>query len=194
MWRWTRWWSKASGIGRRDRGGQHRLEEDRADQDMNHAGDLGGHADNHSAINDTGQPHAYSEDSPALAEEKSAMAAKARSFIEKEVGAKALEELQIYAVELRMQHEELVQTRAHLEHARDEYRRLFHMTPVGNIVISKSGQILRYNQTAALKFGLSEHAAPDFYNGIYPRPCGRRLRPFFPNAVAANNRYTIGFK
>ncbi len=66
-----------------------------------------------------------------------------------------LEDLHIYQVELEMQNQELRKTQADLEATQARYFDLYDLAPVGYCTLSKTGQILQANLTAANLFGVN---------------------------------------
>lgn len=59
-----------------------------------------------------------------------------------------LHELQIHQVELELQNEELRHTQQELEEARDSLADLYHLAPIGYVIIDEYGVIQRANYTA----------------------------------------------
>jgi PAS domain S-box-containing protein len=62
-------------------------------------------------------------------------------------------ELRVHQIELEMQNEELRRAQEELETARARYFELYHMAPVGYLVLSEKGSILEANLRAATLFG-----------------------------------------
>jgi PAS domain S-box-containing protein len=64
-----------------------------------------------------------------------------------------VQELEVHQIELEMQNEELVRSRAELESSRAKYFDLFDLAPVGYLTLSESGIILETNLMAAKLLG-----------------------------------------
>jgi PAS domain S-box-containing protein len=62
-------------------------------------------------------------------------------------------ELSVHQIELEMQNEELIKTKQELETAVEKYVELYDFAPSGYLTISRNGQILRLNLTAAKLLG-----------------------------------------
>jgi len=88
-----------------------------------------------------------------------------------------LAELQIHQVELEMQNQELRETQASLENARQRYFQLFDLSPAGFLVIDSDRRIREVNQTAAHLLGA---------------PPGQLRAEFFRKHVPAGERETLG--
>ena len=67
----------------------------------------------------------------------------------KEDAQRHLQELQIHQIELEMQNEELLQTRATLETLLEQYTDLYDFAPVGYFTLDSDGTITRVNLTGA---------------------------------------------
>ncbi len=65
-----------------------------------------------------------------------------------------IHELEVHRIELEMQNDELRQTHAALELARDRYSDLFDMAPIGYFILDERGQIEQINITGAQLLGL----------------------------------------
>ncbi|TVR64819.1 MAG: PAS domain S-box protein [Gemmatimonadales bacterium] len=88
-----------------------------------------------------------------------------------------LAELQIHQVELEMQNQELRETQASLEDARQRYFQLFDLSPAGFLVIDSDRRIREVNQTAAQLLGA---------------PPAQLRTEFFRKHVPAGERETLG--
>ncbi len=66
---------------------------------------------------------------------------------------KALDELQVYHVELELQNDELINAQADLARSRDSFRDLFMTAPVGFLIITGNGLICKFNLTFAAMVG-----------------------------------------
>lgn len=80
---------------------------------------------------------------------------------------KALHELQVHQIELEMQKEELLRTRAEIDAMRARYCDLYDQAPVGYVTLNESGQIVEANLTAATLLGVARgvlinHSITDF--------------------------------
>jgi PAS domain S-box-containing protein len=90
-----------------------------------------------------------------------------------------IHELEVYHIELQMQNEELRQAQQALAEARDRYRDLYDLAPMGYLTISEKGMILQANLTAASKLGVrgrtlrqhpfSHYIAPEGQDTYYLR-------------------------
>lgn len=71
--------------------------------------------------------------------------------------ARLVHELQVHQIELGMQNEELMQSRAQLESLLDQYTGLYDFAPIGYLTFDREGTIRRVNLTGArlLGFGRS---------------------------------------
>ena len=58
------------------------------------------------------------------------------------------EELHQYAVELQLQHDELLRTRAKAESSRKRFEQLFQLAPLAQIILGEDGRINRANGRA----------------------------------------------
>lgn len=67
---------------------------------------------------------------------------------------KLLHELQVHQIELEMQNEQLLQTQAALEEARDRYIDLYEFSPVGYLTINTDGLMCEINLKAADMLGV----------------------------------------
>ena len=65
----------------------------------------------------------------------------------------ANDDLKVHQIELEMQNNELRQAYGELEKARDQWARLFNMSPLGLLLLSKEGTILEPNATTGTLFG-----------------------------------------
>lgn len=65
-----------------------------------------------------------------------------------------MHELLVHKVELEMQNEELRRANIEIEEARDRYRDLYELAPIGYITISQKGMINTINLTGATLLGL----------------------------------------
>ena len=80
---------------------------------------------------------------------------------------KLIEELEIHQVEMEMQNEELVQTRATAQQAVDKYTELYDFAPVGYLTLSKEGKIIDLNLTAAKMLGKERSRLKNSLLGFY---------------------------
>ncbi len=64
-----------------------------------------------------------------------------------EEAASVINELRVYQVELEIQNEELIKKQIEIEKSRDQYWKLFHLSPVGYLMINESGLIIEANTT-----------------------------------------------
>ncbi|HWR98192.1 MAG TPA: PAS domain-containing protein, partial [Candidatus Methanoperedens sp.] len=64
-----------------------------------------------------------------------------------------IHELEVHQIELRMQNEELLASRTALEESRGRYFDLFHLSPVGYLILDPRGAILDANLSAAELLG-----------------------------------------
>jgi PAS domain S-box-containing protein len=71
---------------------------------------------------------------------------------------KAIHELRVYQIELKMQNEELQRTQIDLDAARARYFDLYDLAPVGYCIISLEGLILEANLTAVNLLGTAKAA------------------------------------
>ena len=67
-------------------------------------------------------------------------------------------ELEVHQIELEMQNEELMQSRAQAEAAVRQYADLYNLAPVGYLTLARDGRILKINQAGADLLGM-EHGA-----------------------------------
>lgn len=67
-------------------------------------------------------------------------------------------ELHVHQTELRLQMEQLIQSNADLERARDEYQDLFDFAPIGYVTLDRSSLIVRANLTASQQFAQQREA------------------------------------
>ncbi|MFP4527372.1 MAG: PAS domain S-box protein [Candidatus Kapaibacterium sp.] len=82
--------------------------------------------------------------------------------------AQALEDLQIYHIELEMQNEELIRLQTELNRQHEKYRDLYDRAPVGYVTIDEKGRILEANATFGEMVGvpgirLAGHPIIDFF-------------------------------
>jgi len=66
---------------------------------------------------------------------------------------KLIQELEIHQVELEMQNEELIQTRYAAQQAAEKYTELYDFAPLGYLTLSKKGEIIDLNLSAAKMLG-----------------------------------------
>jgi len=59
-----------------------------------------------------------------------------------------IEELNIYNIELQVQHDELLKTQQELQNSHDRYFNLYHSVPVGLLLLDEDGVITEVNKTA----------------------------------------------
>ena len=69
-------------------------------------------------------------------------------------GQRLLHELQVHQIELELQNEELLASRAEVEGLLASYRELYDLSPVAYFTLDRVGQILQANQAAARLLGL----------------------------------------
>ncbi len=69
-----------------------------------------------------------------------------------------LHELRAHKIKLEMQNEHLKQTRAEIEHSRDQYSDLYEHAPVGYLTLNEMGLIMRANCTVAELLGVEKEA------------------------------------
>ncbi|NEX14078.1 MAG: histidine kinase [Prosthecochloris sp.] len=67
---------------------------------------------------------------------------------------KMIHELAVHQIELEMQMDELLQTRAELEESLESYADLYDFAPLGYLTLDRDGKILRANLTACTLFGI----------------------------------------
>jgi signal transduction histidine kinase/CheY-like chemotaxis protein len=85
-----------------------------------------------------------------------------------------IHELKVHQVELEMQHEELVRSRAESEAARRRYTDLFDFAPVAYLSLNRTGHVIEANQTTASLTNVSA-----------PLLVGRPLREFVAESERA---------
>jgi len=103
-----------------------------------------------------------------------------------EEARRLVHELQVHRIELEIQNEELRQSRQTAEESRDRYLQLYHIAPVGYIVVDASGIVRQVNRTLAEMVGAD---ASDFLHHplsrhLHPRDRGiflSRFKAFFRN-------------
>jgi PAS domain S-box-containing protein len=80
-------------------------------------------------------------------------------------------ELNVHQIELEIQNEELLDTQADLERARNRYADLFNNAPVGYVILDQNGFIKKSNQTLADMLGVD-------ISSIHDKPLSRFLPAF----------------
>lgn len=83
-----------------------------------------------------------------------------------------LHELQVHQVELEMQNESLRQSQVALEESRDRYAEFHDFAPVGYLALTRAGQIIEANLSAAAMLGLPRGQLPQHrFAGFVSLPC-----------------------
>ncbi len=108
---------------------------------------------------------------PVSPGERARLEIRALELASEQIESKTLEELQVYSVELQLQHEELVSTRQALETSAADFAQLFLTAPVGYVILQPEGVVTRLNQRAQAMFGL--HAGGRFRLSRFLTPMGR---------------------
>jgi len=67
---------------------------------------------------------------------------------------KVIHELAVHQIELEMQQDELLQTRAELEESLESYTDLYDFAPLGYLTLDRDGKILQANLTACILLGI----------------------------------------
>lgn len=98
-------------------------------------------------------PAALREQAEAFARKEAAQASNPLSPPAPEDAQRALHELQVHQIELRMQNEELRRAERELEASWARYFELYDLAPVGYLILSEKGLILDANPTAATLLG-----------------------------------------
>ncbi|MFW5701906.1 MAG: PAS domain-containing protein, partial [Bacteroidota bacterium] len=75
-------------------------------------------------------------------------------FLRSQDKDRIIHELRVHQIELELQNEELRNTQLELERTRNEYSDLFKNAPVGYLIITDQGLIIRANNTASAYFDL----------------------------------------
>src|SRR5690242_12142843 len=101
---------------------------------------------------DNERPQRIPSDEQARLEER------ARELAARDIESKSIEELQVYAIELQLQHEELVATRQAREASLTDFAQLFQTAPVGYLILDPDGSVVRVNERARAMFGVEETA------------------------------------
>ncbi|MBX3043634.1 MAG: PAS domain S-box protein [Candidatus Kapabacteria bacterium] len=73
--------------------------------------------------------------------------------------SKLLHDLEVYQIELELQHEELTNTRDNLQFSSDKYIELYDFAPIGYITLDENKKILRINQTGCQIFATDKPKA-----------------------------------
>lgn len=114
---------------------------------------------------------------------------------------RVVQELQIHQVELEIQNEELRSTQVEMQRIRDEYARLYEYAPVGLIILSREGQVIRYNKMALHLLSQDYLAGEQVFFTRFLSEAGRqvfnsRFRSFFErpqerpmDVITADQRY-----
>lgn len=92
-----------------------------------------------------------------------------------EAEEKLLFDLRVHQIELEMQNEELLHTRAALEASHNRYLNLYEFAPVGYLTLNSEGDIIEINLTAAALFGEERNNLlnRNFTGLIAPEDCDR---------------------
>ena len=61
---------------------------------------------------------------------------------------KAIDDLRIHQIELQMQNEELIQSKAKLEESEQRYKNMYQYSPIAYVTLDKNGNILEKNLSA----------------------------------------------
>lgn len=65
-----------------------------------------------------------------------------------------VQELHVHQIELELQNDELLKTQELLSSVKNKYVRLYHSSPAGYLILTRSGTILEANETAATLLGI----------------------------------------
>src|SRR5262245_43167891 len=90
------------------------------------------------------------------AEETLLMKSSYKNTVKDRALRRAIHELQIHQVELKLQNEELRNAQVELAATRDRYTHLFEFAPLAYITLNKDGRILEGNQMTARILGVGQ--------------------------------------
>jgi PAS domain S-box-containing protein len=101
-------------------------------------------------------------------------------------------ELQVHQIELEMQNQELVESRAAVETLLERYTDLFDFAPVGYLILSRDGTIQQVNLTAARLMGLERSRILGRHWGLFVSAQDRAgLNPFLVKAFESQANTVI---
>jgi PAS domain S-box-containing protein len=101
-------------------------------------------------------------------------------------------ELQVHQVELEMQNEELVRSRAEVERSRNEYAQLYDYAPVSYCTLDKNGIILKTNLMACQLLGYEKRSrlVGQRFNSFIPAEQTRTFYDFFHQVFRTHYKQT----
>jgi PAS domain S-box-containing protein len=92
---------------------------------------------------------------------------KSTSHLTEADALRLVHELEVHQIELEMQNEELVQSRAELENALELYSDLYDFAPVGYFTIAPDGKIEKTNLTGARLLGMERSKLHNYRFGLF---------------------------
>lgn len=113
------------------------------------------------------------------------------SVVTKAEAQRLIHELEVHQVELEMQNEELIQSRAELESTLNLYAELYAFAPVGYFTLTRDGTIRRANLTAAKLMGVGSNELIRRRFAVFISPPSRvAFSAFLKKVFTSENKQT----